>query len=84
MAAVGYTITAEFEGLLDALSEIERVYVALKTRHGDSFRELERQIERLSEVDLQMTVESLGDGAFLPVSKTLSDLLIQARQMGVI
>lgn len=84
MYQITLTIKAEFESLHDALADLERAYGALRSRHGDRFRELERRIEQLADGDAEISVESIGGGTFVPVSAKLSGILADARKMGVI
>ena len=88
MAKVTTTLRAELDLCLDALSDIERIFRALATRHGDDYRRLEQRIERLyddktawGEVKTHMLAEGIVLFEPWPV---LQDIIRDARALGIL
>lgn len=88
MATTGFSFEAE--AVEDACDDVACVFQALARRHGQPFRDLERDIRMMCEGwerdgSPPLGFEYLGDGAFAVVPPApLSELLRRARQMGVI
>lgn len=84
------TVRFEMEAVTEACADINRTCVALAHRHGEVFRQLERDILAMAESINAGSVPApdlhdLGDGivVFAP-PKPIPDLLRRARQLGVI
>jgi hypothetical protein len=76
---------AEVDALMDVVPELAAIHQALTHRHGEAFRKLERDVERLVDGDIDVVMHDLGDGrlSFAPGPK-VTDLLRRARAMSVI
>lgn len=88
MARLLLTLTVETDLVLDAIADIERIFCALAKRHGQRFRDLERRIERLMDLDANWGVpqsHSIGDGRFIfEPHPELKGIIREAREIGVI
>jgi hypothetical protein len=86
LAAAPLTLTVESELIYDALDTLARIHAALARRHGDKFRALERDIERLADERLTLRdPHPLGDGWFIfePPAQFTS-MIDRANALGVI
>lgn len=85
MAVVVLQLHAELDLAFDALGDLARVRDALFSRHGERFRDLQRDIERLDEAQLTFSdPHDLGEGRFLfEPPKEIAALLARARDLGV-
>lgn len=84
MAQVCLTLTLETEAVHDALAELAVLREALIKRHGARFRALEHRIEMLADADPDVRLHDLGGGRFACTSLTLTGLLQDGRELGVI
>ncbi|MBX3482532.1 hypothetical protein [Phenylobacterium sp.] len=88
MARLSITLTLETADAHDAIADLGRVLEALRGRHGDAFRVLERKLHRIIDGEIAVSppgVHHLGEGIFtyaLPAE--LSECLAEARRLGVI
>lgn len=81
------TLRCELDIVQDSLASIRRAHEALAKRHGDAFRQLERDIEALRYGGPLMSPEpiDLGGGFLLFTPSTdLTALIQRAKGLGVI
>lgn len=84
MARLISRLVLETEPIQDAIQEIMLASEALPRRHGVRFRDLERRIAGLDTSDITTELHDLGDGRFTCTSRVLTDLICDARALGVI
>lgn len=88
MAQAVMSLTIEMDLLFDAIGDIERIFGALSTCHGQKYRALERRIENLIGDDVALSdlkLRDLGIDRFIvepPVEVTA--IVRRARDLGVI
>lgn len=87
--ASAITIAAELCSAFDALQELLVAQAALPHRHGDRFRQLERDIERVLDDSAAgralLTTADLEPGRFMVIpGPAVTELLREARQLGVL
>jgi hypothetical protein len=87
MAALVLSLTLETELVGDVARDLERIFAALTHRHGESFRLLEREIERLVEGQLPICGEAVplpgGDRLVLTPSADVRAVIAEAQRLGV-
>ncbi|WP_131522920.1 hypothetical protein [Nitrobacter sp. Nb-311A] len=74
--------------IYDAIADVERIFRALATCHGQQYRALERRIERLLDGETKLSdpaTHYIGAGriVFEP-SPEIKSIICDARDMGVI
>lgn len=88
MAQLFTMLTCEVDLISDAVADMERIFRALATCHGQQFRALEKRIERLVDGETKLsdpTTHHIGGGriVFEPFPEIRS-IIRDARAMGVI
>lgn len=85
MAQTLISLTFEQEPFLDAGHELSRAMDAVRPRHGDAFRALERRIEAAFDPIPAPQFRTLESGRFVLMPPQIwIDLLADCRRMGVI
>jgi hypothetical protein len=77
-------LSFENSALLDQMNLVATVAERLTHRHGAPFRRLERRIERLDGATIEPVIHDLGGGAFLATVPALTEILCEARALGII
>jgi len=88
MAQLFRTLTCEVDLIRDAVADVERIFRALATCHGQKYRALEKRIERLIDGETKLSdpmTHYIGDGRiiFEPFPEVKS-IIRDAHAMGVI
>lgn len=88
MAQLVVSLTAEMELIHDAIADVERIFRALATCHGQQYRDLEKRIECLLEGETKVSdpvTHYIGGGRIVvePFPEFKS-IVRDAREMGVI
>lgn len=87
MARVELTLRMDTAPIVDSINLVGVTFGRLARHHGDRFRRLERQIERLAEdgVTDVPVIHDLGEGHFVSAApKSITEILREARRLEVI
>ncbi|WP_295808896.1 hypothetical protein [uncultured Nitratireductor sp.] len=86
MATVKLHLSVEMDALHDAIGLLSEIHARLATKHGETFRKLDRAIERFIDDPTDATeIHWLGGGRLVAAPKgRLTEILREARELGVI